>query len=172
MAEFPLSLPLSELLIFRIIQGQKLGWCVNKELERIIAEQCLYIYLRGKAIAIGAVRSHPFTSECPLILVVISRVLAVRHNPQQRSIRGNFSEGRKVIAPGNFKFRIPYVQPTKEMIVWFTISWNTCAQSEILIIDHKAVAWHQWHLNVRWQKKFSFWQMWVREFHSSKNFNP
>ena len=52
---------------------------MNKELERIIAEQCLYIYLRGKAIAIGAVRSHPFTSECPLILVVISRVLAVRH---------------------------------------------------------------------------------------------
>jgi hypothetical protein len=49
--------------MFRITQGQKLGLCVNKELERIIAEQCFYICLRGKPIATRASRSRPFTSE-------------------------------------------------------------------------------------------------------------
>jgi len=63
MAQFPLSFSLAELLMLRIAQGQKLGLCVDKELERIIAEQCLCICLRGKAIATRPSRSGSFTSE-------------------------------------------------------------------------------------------------------------
>lgn len=102
MAECPLSLPLVELLMLRITQGQKLGLCSDKELERIIDEQCLYFCSRGKAVAIRPSRSRSFTSERPLIVMVTSRDLAVRHKSHNKGPFNKLHCERKVIAQDVF----------------------------------------------------------------------
>jgi len=104
--------------MFRITQGQKLGLCVDKELERIIAEQCFYICLRGKAIAKRPSRSRSFTSQRPLILMVTSRDLAVRHKSHNKGPLNKPSQR----AEGHcsrllFLVRISCKQPTKKILV-------------------------------------------------------